>query len=148
MLNAQQQLEFSETIIAAYGKLLSTMEPSFYGLPLSKLPYTVTEIKDAIYTILNTLNTQDKIITDSLTNAYMILGQFISDDEMLTVEDAMLTLKDSSKASLDTNNIEQAGFITSKIKLRMENNLEEIQLFLSKKVSLKNKSKITTLPLQ
>jgi len=51
MSEPQQQLEFSEKVISAYGKLLSTMEPSFYGLPISKLPYTITEIKDAIYTI-------------------------------------------------------------------------------------------------
>jgi hypothetical protein len=137
MLDAQQQLEFSETVISAYGKLLATMEPSLYGLPLSKLPYTVTEIKDAIHSLLNVLDTQDANITNSLTNAYMILAQFIPDDEITTVEDAMLSLNNTNKASSDTENIEQAGFITSKIKLRMENNLEEIQLFLSEKISLK-----------
>jgi len=138
MSKPQQQLEFSEKVISAYGKLLSTMEPSFYGLPLSKLPYTITEIKDAIYTILNVITDEDKRIIDSLTNAYMFLGQFISDDEILTVEQALGNLKNVNKASNDTKDIEQAGFITSKIKLRMENNLEEIQLFLSEKTSLTN----------
>jgi len=138
MLDPQQQLEFAETVVSAYGKLLAKMEPSFYGLPLSKLPYTVTEIKDAIYSILNIVNPQDKKITDGLTNAYMFLGQFIPDDELLTVQQAMSSLKNSNQASKDTHDVEQAGFITSKIKLRMENNLEEIQLFLSEKVSLKN----------
>lgn len=138
MSKPQQQLEFSEKVISAYGKLLSTMEPSFYGLPLSKLPYTITEIKDAIYTILNVITDEDKRIIDSLTNAYMFLGQFISDDEILTVEQALGHLKNVNKASNDTKDIEQAGFITSKIKLRMENNLEEIQLFLSERTSLTN----------
>jgi len=138
MSEPQQQLEFSEKVISAYGKLLSTMEPSFYGLPISKLPYTITEIKDAIYTILNVIPDEDQKIIDSLTNAYMFLGQFITDDEILTVEQALGNLKNVDKASNDTKDIEQAGFITSKIKLRMENNLEEIQLFLSEKTSLIN----------
>lgn len=134
---SQQQLEFAEKALAAYGKLLSAIEPSFYGLPLSKLPYTINEIKDSIYTVLNTIDKNDQQIIDSLTNAYMFLGQFIPDDELLIVQQALGNLKDSSKASPDTSNIEQAGFITSRIKVKMENNLEEIQLFLSEKTSLK-----------
>lgn len=135
---SQQQLEFAEKALAAYGKILAATEPSFYGLPLSRLPYTINEIKDAIYTVLNTIDSNDKQIIDSLTNAYMFLGQFIPDDELLTVQLALGNLKDSSKASPDTTNIEQAGFITSRIKVKMENNLEEIQLFLSERTSLKD----------
>lgn len=135
---SQQQLEFAEKALAAYGKILAAIEPSFYGLPLSSLPYTINEIKDSIYAVLNTIDTSDKQIIDSLTNAYMFLGQFISDDEILIVQQALGNLKDSSKASPDTSNIEQAGFITSRIKIKMENNLEEIQLFLSERTSLKN----------
>lgn len=134
----QQQLDTAEKVIAAYGSVLASMEPSFYGLPLSKLPYTITEIKDAIYCILNVLDDNDQQITDSLSNAYMYLGQFIPDDEILTVQQALGTLNDSQQATDDINDIEQAGFITSKIKLRMENNLEEIQLFLSSRATLKN----------
>lgn len=135
---SQQQLEFAEKALAAYGKLLATMEPSFYGLPLSKLPYTITEIKDSIYTVLNTIDSNNKQIVDSLMNAYMFLGQFIPDDELLIVHQALGNLKNSNKASPDTGDIEQAGFITSRIKVKMENNLEEIQLFLSEKTSLKS----------
>lgn len=133
---SQQQLEFAEKALAAYGKLLATIEPSFYGLPLSKLPYTITEIKDSIYLLLNTIDNQNQQIIDSLTNAYMYLGQFIPDDEIITVQHALGNLSDSTKASPDTNDIEQAGFITSKIKIKMENNLEEIQLYLSERTSL------------
>lgn len=138
MTVSQQQLEFAEKALAAYGKILAATEPSFYGLPLSKLPYTINEIKDSIYAVLNSIDTSDKQIIDSLTNAYMFLGQFISDDEILIVQQALSNLKDSNKASADTSNIEQAGFITSRIKVNMENNLEEIQLFLSERTSLKN----------
>jgi len=134
---SQQQLEFAEKALAAYGNILATIEPSFYGLPLSKLPYTVTEIKDSIYTVLNTIDNNQKQIIDSLTNAYMFLGQFISDDEVFIVQQALAHLKTSNKASSDTNDIELAGFITSKIKIKMENNLEEIQLFLSERIELK-----------
>jgi len=133
---SQQQLEFAEKALAAYGKLLATIEPSFYGLPLSKLPYTITEIKDSIYLLLNTIDNQNQQIIDSLTNAYMYLGQFIPDDEIVTVQHALGNLSDSTKASPDTDDIEQAGFITSKIKIKMENNLEEIQLYLSESTSL------------
>jgi len=138
MPDLQQQLEHSESVIAAYGNLLSTMDPSFYGLPISKLPYTILEIKDAIYTILNNIDSNNKNIIESLTNAYMFLGQFISDDDLLIVKKATDNLKNSNKTSSDTVEIEQAGFITSRIKLNMEDNLEEIQLFLSKKTELKN----------
>lgn len=135
---SQQQLDFAEKVVAAYGNVLANIKPSFYGLPLSKLPYTITEIKDAIYCILNALDNDDLQIKDSLTNAYMYLGQFIPDDEILTVHQALSTLKDSQQATDDITDIEQAGFITSKIKLRMENNLEEIQLFLSSTSAFKN----------
>lgn len=135
---SQQQLEIAEKTLAAYGQLLTTIEPSFYGLPLSKLPYTITEIKDSIYTVLNTIDSNNKEIVDGLTNAYMFLGQFISDDEILIVQQALGNLKNTTKASPDTADIEKAGFITSRIKSKMENNLEEIQLFLSERTSLKN----------
>ena len=134
---SQQQLESAEKIVSAYGKILATMDPSFYGLPLSKLPFTITEIKDSIYCVLNVLDGDNQEIRNSLTNAYMYLGQFIPDDEILIVQQALGELKDSTQASKDASNIEQAGFITSKIKLRMEDNLEEIQLFLSQKTALK-----------
>jgi len=133
----QQQLDAAEKVISAYGKILAIKEPSFYGLPMSELPFTITEIKDAIYCILNVLEDDKQDIRESLTNAYIFLGQFISDDEILTVQQALDTLKNSTQAPSDATNIEQAGFITSKIKLQMENNLEEIQLFLSEKVSFK-----------
>ncbi|VAW92190.1 hypothetical protein MNBD_GAMMA23-236 [hydrothermal vent metagenome] len=135
---SQQQLESAEKIITVYGQLLATMEPSFYGLPLSKLPFTITEIKDSIYCILNVLEDDNKEIKDSLTNAYVFLGQFVPDDEILTVHQALGVLKNATQAPSDATDIEQAGFITSKIKLRMENNLEEIQMFLSAKTSFKN----------
>ncbi len=135
MTISEQQLDFAEKVLAAYGNVLADMEPSFYGLPLSKLPYTITEIKDAIYCMLNVIDNNDPEIIDSLTNAYMYLGQFIPDDEILTVSQALGTLKDTQQATDDTTDIEQAGFITSKIKLRMENNLEEIQLFLSSRTA-------------
>ena len=135
MTISEQQLDFAEKVLAAYGNVLADMEPSFYGLPLSKLPYTITEIKDAIYCMLNVIDNNDPEIIDSLTNAYMYLGQFIPDDEILTVSQALGTLKDTQQATDDITDIEQAGFITSKIKLRMENNLEEIQLFLRSRTS-------------
>ncbi len=135
---SQQQLESAEKVISAYGQVLATMEPSFYGLPISKLPFTITEIKDSIYCVLNVLEGDNPEIKDSLTSAYMFLGQFLPDDEILTVQQALGVLKDATQAPSDATDIEQAGFITSKIKLRMENNLEEIQLFLSKKTSFKN----------
>ncbi len=135
---SQQQLESAEKIISAYGKVLATMEPSFYGLPLSKLPFTITEIKDSIYYILNALDGNNPEIKDSLVNAYVFLGQFVPDDEVSTVQQALGIFKGSSQSSSDATNIEQAGFITSKIKLRMEDNLEEIQLFLSEKTSFTN----------
>ena len=133
---SQQQLEFAETALAAYGKLLIQIEPSFYGLPLSRLPYTITELKDSIYAVLNTIGNNNTQIIDSLTNAYVFLGQFIPDDEILIVQQALDNLKNSTIAASDTKNIERAGFITSKIKIKMENNLEEIQLFLSKRISV------------
>ncbi len=135
---SQQQLESAEKVVSAYGKVLAEMEPSFYGLPLSKLPFTITEIKDSIYCVLNVLKDDNQEIKDSLTNAYVFLGQFMPDDEILTVQQALGVLKDSTQAPSDATDIEQAGFITSKIKLRMEDNLEEIQLFLSEKTSFKS----------
>jgi len=135
MSYSQQDLELSQKIVADYGRLLSSMQPSFYGLPLSKLPYTITEIKDAIYAVLNAINHEEKMIIDSLKNAYVYLGQFIPDDEIITVDQAMGSLKNTNNAAADTKDIEQAGFITSKIKLRMENNLEEIQLIISGKTT-------------
>ena len=136
-------IEEAEIIVSEYGKLLSTTEPSIYGIAISRLPYEKEQIKIAIQTLLlaiNDDNEKDQSIRDGLTQAYVYLAQFIEDEKVIIAENGRTILEkerlETNNENIDNQNTEdlelanQAVQTINKIKTDMENLMNEIRLLI------------------
>ncbi len=142
-MTSSLNIEQAEHVVSEYGKLLSSTEPSVYGIAISRLPYSKEEIKTAIQTLLLALDKQDRHIQDSLTQAYVYLAQFIDDDRLAIAERGRQilekeTVQPSASACTtpeqDTEDLElanQAVQTINGIKSEMETLMSEIRLLLS-----------------
>ncbi len=134
-------IEQAEIIVSEYGKLLSTIEPSIYGIAISLLPYEKEQIKIAIQTLILTLDNKDQKIQDGLTQAYVYLAQFVEDEKVKIAENGREVLEkealsqDKEKTNTkDTEDLElanQAVQTINGIKNDMENLMNEIRLIIS-----------------
>lgn len=137
-------IEQAEIIVSEYGKLLSTTEPSIYGIAISRLPYEKEQIKIAIQTLVLSLENKDKKdqkIQDGLTQAYVYLAQFIEDGKVKTAENGRAILEKETSApnkkntnKQNTKDLElanQAVQTINSIKSDMENLMDEIRLLIS-----------------
>lgn len=133
-------LEEAENIVSEYGKLLSTTEPSIYGIALSRLPYEKEQIKIAIQTLILAVDKEDQNIRDSLTQAYVYLAQFIEDEKVVIAESGRTILENDSlevnNANAGNQNTEdlelanQAVQTINKIKTDMESLMNELRLLM------------------
>ena len=130
-MNLDIDLNQAETIVSEYGKLLASIEPSIYGTPESKLPYSKEEIKTAIQVILISLDKDNPEITDSLIQAYVYLAQFISDEDIEIARTGKAVLESEHKEQEDLEVANQAIRIISGIKAEMENLMAEIRLLVN-----------------
>jgi hypothetical protein len=137
-------IEQAEIIVSEYGKLLSTTEPSIYGLAISRLPYEKENIKIAIQTLVLTLDNKEKKdqkIQDGLIQAYVYLAQFIDDEKVKTAENGRVILeKKTSELTEENSDVQntddlelanQAVQTINGIKIDMENLMNEIRLLIS-----------------
>lgn len=133
-------IEQAEIIVSEYGKLLSTTEPSIYGIAISRLPYDKELIKIAIQTIILAIDKEDQNIRDSLSQAYVYLAQFIEDDKVIIAENGRTILE---KETLEPNNdiansqntedlelANQAVQTINRIKTDMESLMSELRLLI------------------
>ena len=140
-----EDIEQAEIIVSEYGKLLSTIEPSIYGTPISQLPYDKEIIKSAIQTLLLNIENNNEAINNGLTQAYVYIAQFIPDEQVkiaqrgrAILESENLDIKDTKQPSKnseenDTENLElanQAVQTINGIKTEMENLMNEIRLLI------------------
>lgn len=126
-------IEQAEIIVSEYGKLLSSTEPSIYGIAISLLPYGKEQIKIAIQTLILAIDKNDKKIQEGLTQAYVYLAQFIEDEKVKIAESGRIILEKESTTE-DTANLElanQAVQTINGIKSDMENLMSEISLLIS-----------------
>ena len=126
-------IEQAEIIVSEYGKLLSSTEPSIYGIAISLLPYGKEQIKIAIQTLILAVDKNDKKIQEGLTQAYVYLAQFIEDEKVKIAESGRIILEKESTTE-DTANLElanQAVQTINGIKSDMENLMSEISLLIS-----------------
>ena len=133
-------IEQAEIIVSEYGKLLSTTEPSIYGIAISRLPYEKEQIKIAIQTLILAIDKKDQKIHDGLTQAYVYLAQFIDDEKVIIAESGRTILEKetletntNNTDSQDTEDLElanQAVQTINKIKTDMENLMNEIILLI------------------
>jgi hypothetical protein len=144
-MTTTEDIEQAEIIVSNYGKLLSTIEPSIYGIPHSWLPYDKEVIKSAIQTLLLNIENNNDAINDSLTQAYVYLAQFIPDEQVSIAEQGRAILEAENMDIKNTNpsaadsaeshseNLElanQAVQTINGIKTEMENLMNEIRLLI------------------
>jgi len=125
-----------EIIVNSYGKILANASPTFYGLPVSDLPFSIVQIKDAIQTLIANHQYDNEDILQGLIQGYISLAQFVTNDELIILKKGMAAIDKKNPDEDDYKSMEQSSFITSKIKAEMENNSEELQLLLGSKIQL------------
>lgn len=140
-MTSTKKIEEAEIIVSEYGKLLSTVEPSIYGIAISRLPYPKEEIKIAIQTLILAVDKNDSKVHEGLTQAYVFLAQFIEDEKVTIAEKGRTILEketlDNNEPSSDNQNTDdlelanQAVQTINSIKTEMENLMNEIRLLLS-----------------
>lgn len=140
-MTTTEDIEQAEIIVSDYGKLLSAIEPSIYGIPLSRLPYDKEVIKSAIQTLLLNIENNNSAINDGLTQAYVYTAQFIPDEQVMIAEQGRAILEaenmdknNTAPSSADNpENLElanQAVQTINGIKTEMENLMNEIRLLI------------------
>lgn len=126
----------AEMIVSSYGKILANASPTFYGLPFTDLPFSIIQIKDAIQKLITTNQSDNEDVLQSLIQSYISLAQFVTNDELEILSNGMAAIDNKKPSEDDYIAMEQASFVTSKIKAEMENNTEELQLLLGSKIQL------------
>lgn len=129
-------IEKAEIIVSDYGKFLSSIEPSIYGIAMSRLPHDKEIIKTAIQTLVLVIDKNDEKIQNGLTQAYVYLAQFIDDERAGIAEHgrAILEKEAPEQKEDDTENLEianQAVQTINSIKSDMENLMSEISLLIT-----------------
>ena len=140
-MTSESDIEESEIIVSEYGKLLSTIEPSIYGIPVSRLPYAKEQIKIAIQTLILAIDKDDVKVEDSLIQAYVYLAQFIDDEKVTIAKKGRDILEressdeihatSSKQSTEDLELANQAVQTINSIKTEMENLMSEIRLVIS-----------------
>lgn len=134
-------IDEAEAIVSKYGKLLSSIEPSIYGIAISRLPYAKEQIKIAIQTLILAVDKDDNKVQEGLIQAYVFLAQFIEDEKVAIAQNGRVILE---RESLEENNepsdkqntddlelANQAVQTINSIKTEMENLMSEIRLVIS-----------------
>ena len=135
-MTSKIDIEKAESVVSDYGKFLSSIEPSIYGIAMSRLPHDKELIKSAIQTLVLAIDKNDEKIQNGLTQAYVYLAQFIDDEKAQTADlgRAILEKEVLEEKEEDTENLEianQAVQTINSIKSDMENLMSEIRLLIS-----------------
>jgi len=126
----EQNLNTAQNIVTEYGHLLAQLDSNSYAHPLSRLPYDKDEIKSAIHLLLWELHGQNQNISTSLAQSYVYLAQFIDDTEAETVARGQAVLQSSDLDPEELIYADQAVVIINRIKVEMENLMQDIKTFL------------------
>ena len=125
------KLQQAEQIVQDYGRLLGNITLAAYAHPGSLLPHSKDQIKDAIQLLLTELAQENSEVKNSLIEAYVLLGKFISEEDAALLEKGREAL---AKGEADSSFIEEAGNATkiiNDIKLEMENLMEDLKIFVN-----------------
>ena len=126
----EQNLQSAQNIVTEYGHLLAQLESTSYAHPLSRLPYDKDEIKSAIHLLLWELHGQNQDVSNSLAQSYVYLAQFVDDTEAETVARGQAVLQSSDLDPEELIYADQAVVIINRIKVEMENLMQDIKSFL------------------
>lgn len=129
-LDHEQNLQNAQNIVTEYGHLLAQLDSASYAHPLSRLPYDKDEIKSAIHLLLWELHGQNQDVTNSLAQSYIYLAQFVDDTEAETVARGQAVLQSSDLDPEELIYADHAVVIINRIKVEMENLMQDIKTFL------------------
>ena len=129
-LDHEQNLQSAQNIVTEYGHLLAQIDSTSYAHPLSRLPYDKDEIKSAIHLLLWELHGQNQDVTNSLAQSYIYLAQFVDDTDADTVARGQAVLQSSDLDPEELIYADQAVVIINRIKVEMENLMQDIKSFL------------------
>ena len=118
--NEDQNLEAAQNVVNDYGHLLAQLDGTCYAHPISRLPRTKEEIKNAIQLLLWELQGEDDTICGSLAQSYVYLAQFVEDDEAEIVSRGQAVLQSSDLDPDELDYADKAAPIINRIKLEME----------------------------
>jgi len=76
-----RQIRVAEKIINDYCQVIQITDASLYGMPISLLQYSKSQIKQAIFTALAELHVDEIDLRETLIHSYLHLAQFIPDDQ-------------------------------------------------------------------
>ena len=135
-MTSKIDIEQAENIVSDYGKFLSSIEPSIYGIAMSRLPHDKELIKSAIQTLVLEIDKNNEKIQSGLAQAYVYLAQFIDDERAEIAEQGRIILENEApkQKEEDTENLEianQAVQTINSIKSDMENLMSEIRLLIN-----------------
>ncbi|MCG6887553.1 MAG: hypothetical protein LJE74_10115 [Proteobacteria bacterium] len=128
--NQDQNLEAAQNVVNDYGHLLAQLDGTCYAHPLSRLPRTKEEIKNAIQLLLWELQGEDDTICGSLAQSYVYLAQFVEDDEAEIVSRGQAVLQSSDLDPDELDYADKAAPIINRIKLEMESLMSDIKAFI------------------
>ncbi|MBI3561079.1 MAG: hypothetical protein HY080_05115 [Gammaproteobacteria bacterium] len=120
----------AQDIVNAYGELLADLEGLSTAYPVSILPHNKQLIRQAIQTLLWEIDDISPDIRTSLTQAYVFLEQFIPDLEYRILSKGQAAVHSGDINHLDWACADEANLIMTKIKVAMEEALQDVHLFL------------------
>ncbi|MDH5180018.1 MAG: hypothetical protein OEZ39_06850 [Gammaproteobacteria bacterium] len=130
MSETPDKLQHAELILRDYGKVLSTITAMGYAHPVSLLPHTKDQIKDAIQALLTELGDADGRLRDSLFEAYVLLAKFIPDEDVATLENGQSIMAKRESSDTDLETADRAAKLINSIKLEMEALTADLTIFL------------------
>ncbi len=128
--NPQAQIRAAQVIVSDLGHALADKADASVGMPESQLPYSKDKIKNALQLLIWELGKEQSSVAQSLAEAYVLLAQFIPDEDAEILHRGQAALQSNDPEHKDWQFAGPAARIINDIKLEMENALEEIRIFL------------------
>ena len=128
-----RQIKVAEKIINDYCQVIQITDVSLYGMPISLLQYSKTQIKQAIFTALAELHVDEIDLRESLIHSYLHLAQFIPDDQAEITQRGQEAILSGDINHPDLAIGEQAVRIINDIKSEMEVLKSEVNEYILRK---------------
>lgn len=130
MTDETDKLQQAEITLREYGKVLAAITEMGYAHPVSLLPNTKDQIKDAIQVLLTELGNENNNLRNSLFEAYVLLAKFIPDEDVATLENGQLVMAKRESSETDLEQADKAAKLINSIKLEMESLTTDLTIFL------------------
>jgi len=128
-----RQIKVAEKIINDYCQVIQITDASLYGMPISLLQYSKTQIKQAIFTALAEIHVDEIDLRETLIHSYLHLAQFIPDDQAEITQRGQEAILSGDINHPDLEMGEQAVRIINDIKSEMEELKSEVNNYILRK---------------